>query len=846
MNAKPDSRTTSEAAYRLRRLLLSALVVMSLPMLVAVLALEQAEVAQRRAAGQARLALARATAGQVETALASARDGLHAIASQPAMARYIAEGDAERARAAVQSVRQGTRTYRALAVFDAQGRTVAVSPPGDLDLFDAVRGASTSTSVQHGHGDEALLLVRHPVESEGDGRVIGAVTVAISLARSIERAGLSRFGKTGGATVVDRRGTVIASSDPSRRRRQLSAPAVIELVASGGEGVRSYYSPLVERDELGAIAPVRGHALSVLVSQSAAEAFAAIGVFQNALMTALVLLTLGGVALSLYALRGYRAYERRLESSNALFTAVTEGTSDVVFVKDRDGRYLLINEAGARFAGRSPDDMLGLTDFDLATPPVARQTRTADLAVIESGELASGEHAARDAAGVAHLFSIVRAPYRDARGNVVGVVGVARDITSARAAEQTIRRQADELARSNTLLAAVVDNSTDVVYVKDVDERYLLMNAAGAAAVGAPLAEVIGRRIDELIPPDQAAPVRARDQRAFEDGATVNCEYEVTRDGATRTFQSLVTPWRDAAGNIIGLVGVSRDITEQERARAALAQSEVRYRNLFEKSKGLICEHDLEGRLLAVNPAAATMLGYTSAELVGAMLGDFVPEEYAAAFVEYLRGFRDQEEQQGVLVLRAKSGEYRHLQFTNTLQAVRDGAPYVIGHANDITERRRYEERLRRMTFIDPLTGLHNRRYLAHRLEADPLECFGAVVIDLDHFKQINDTLGHQRGDEVLVEVGRFLQRHVRREDAVIRMGGDEFLLLLADTDEAATAALAGRIRTDATSAPCGFSIGCAVREPGESFEKTIDRADRTLYRVRVQQRAHERRQTVS
>ncbi|HVF35468.1 MAG TPA: PAS domain-containing protein [Candidatus Saccharimonadia bacterium] len=842
MNAKPVGRATSEAAYRLRWLLLIAATVMSLPMLVAVLVLQQAEVGQRRAAGQARLALARAIAGQVETALASARDGLHAIASQPAMARYIVEGDVDRARAAVHSVRQATRTYRAFAVLDARGEALAVSPPTDLELFDAVRGASGATSVQYGEGVDAVLLVRHPVLAEDDGRVLGSVTAAISLARTIERAQLARFGKTGAATVVDRRSTVIASSDPSRRHHRLSAPPVLELVASGGEGVRSYYAPQVARDEFGAIAPVRGHAVSVVVTQSAEETFAAIAAFQSALLAAMVLITLGGVALSLYALRGYRAYERRLESSNALFTAVTEGTSDIVFVKDRDGRYLLINEAGARFVDRSVDKILGLTDFDLATPATARQTRAADLGVIESGELASGELAIRDAAGNARLLSIVRAPYRDARGNVVGVLGVARDITSAREAEQTIRRQAEELARSNTLLAAVVDNSTDVVYVKDLEERYLLMNEAGAAAVGAPLARVIGRRIDELIPPDQAAPVRARDRRAFADGATVNCEYEVTLDGASRTFQSRVTPWRDEANNIIGLVGISRDITEQERARAALAQSEVRYRDLFEMSKGLICEHDLEGRLLSVNPAAAEMLGYTSGELVGAMLQDFVPEEYRAGFAQYLHGFEEREQQQGVLVLRAKNGEHRHLQFTNRLHVVHDGAPYVIGHANDITERRRYEERLRRLSFDDALTGLYNRRYLAHRQEASPLERFGAIVIDLDHFKQINDTLGHQRGDEVLVEMGRFLQRHVRHEDAVIRMGGDEFLLLLADTDVAATAALAGRIRSDAASAPCGFSIGHAVREPGEPFERTIDRADRTLYRVRVEQRAHERR----
>ncbi|HET9485593.1 MAG TPA: PAS domain-containing protein, partial [Xanthomonadales bacterium] len=466
-----------------------------------------------------------------------------------------------------------------------------------------------------------------------------------------------------------------------------------------------------------------------------------------------------------------------------------------------------------------------------------------DLAVVASGEIVAGEYPTRDAGGSERLFSTVRAPYRDARGEVIGVVGVARDVTAEREHERTIRRQADELARSNTLLAAVVEGTSDVVYVKDLDERYLLMNQAGARLLGVPAERIAGQRIDAFLPERVAEPIRARDREVIDSGATQTGEDAVSIHGVERTFLSVVAPWRDASGAIVGLVGISRDITEMKRARNAIAASEKRYRDLFEMSKGLICVHDLEGHLITVNPASASILGYAPEELAGRMLQEFVPAEHRDAFARYLAALDADDEQSGLLVLTARGGEHRWLQFTNHVYREPGSAPYVIGHAQDITERRRYEQRLREISLTDPLTGLYNRRYLETREQgADAGARFGTIVVDLDHFKQINDTLGHQRGDEVLVAMGRFLQMHARRDDAVIRMGGDEFLVLLDDVDERSLSAMVERIVADGARAPCGFSIGHALRDGSEPLEQTIDRADLALYRVRVETRGYERR----
>jgi diguanylate cyclase (GGDEF)-like protein/PAS domain S-box-containing protein len=706
----PPLSPLDRVGRRSRRLLVAAVVVMSVPMLVGIYALDRAQERQREAAGESRLAIARAMAGQVEVALEGARNGIRAMASQPGMSGSIVASDSASVGALLRNARESTPFYRSFAVFDADQDLVAAEPASDLPLFATLAdGVEPHIEARHA-GSEAVVLVRYPVR-DAEGRAVGAVAAAISLDRILAAIGRTRFAETGAASVVDREANFIASASPERRGQKLTAPSVVALAASGGEGVRRFWSDLLRRREFGAIAPVPSYGMSVLVTQSEAEVFQVISLFQRGLLAGLVMLALGASGLLLLALRTMRAYERSIVASRALLESVIESTTDIVYVKDLEGRYLLMNAAGARYIGRDPSGIVGLTDADLFDAETAARIRQLDRDVIECAAPMAVNNRSHDAWGVPHLFSIVRAPYRDESGKVVGVIGVARDITQEHDAEQ------------------------------------------------------------------------------------------------------------------------------------AIAASEKRHRELFEMSKGLICMHELDGTLITVNPASADMLGYAPQELAGRRLQELVPAEYQSQFEQYLGAIAESGEVQGVLALVARNGERRFLQFSNRLYAEAGRAPYVIGHATDITERRRYEERLREQSFSDPLTGLFNRRWLAHREEraADDAR-FGTIVIDLDHFKQVNDTYGHQRGDEVLVEMGRFLARHARHGDAVVRMGGDEFLVLLDDGDEAATAALAARITADAANAPCGFSIGHAVREHGEPLEKTIDRADQTLYRIRVEVRGYERR----
>ena len=155
----------------------------------------------------------------------------------------------------------------------------------------------------------------------------------------------------------------------------------------------------------------------------------------------------------------------------------------------------------------------------------------------------------------------------------------------------------------------------------------------------------------------------------------------------------------------------------------------------------------------------------------------------------------------------------------------------------DITQRKRMEEDLRQQSMRDPLTGCFNRRYLAEMdEELSPSDSpWGCLFIDIDHFKHYNDTHGHQMGDNTLIRMSRFLMRQVRAEEPVVRVGGDEFVIVLRGASEAQTMMVAQRMQASALrTAPVPFSLGWASRQPSENLMGTMHRADQNLLAVRV------------
>lgn len=248
-----------------------------------------------------------------------------------------------------------------------------------------------------------------------------------------------------------------------------------------------------------------------------------------------------------------------------------------------------------------------------------------------------------------------------------------------------------------------------------------------------------------------------------------------------------------------------------------------------------------EGRFLDANPAFLALFGLSSKdELADARVADFLVEP---------------ERRSELLVLLDDRGSARAVEtdfvrrdgsrvtLSDTTYLVRDpatGERLYHGVVVDVTHAKELEAQLRSQVTRDALTGCYNRRYLLEvgertRQGGEALGSWGCIFVDIDRFKQFNDQFGHQRGDEILQRMARFLTRHVRADEPVIRLGGDEFLLVLVGSDEIRTEEVARRLQhAAARSAPVPFSLGWAARRPGESLEETLTRADRNLIAVRV------------
>ncbi|WP_321149826.1 diguanylate cyclase domain-containing protein [Aeromonas jandaei] len=295
---------------------------------------------------------------------------------------------------------------------------------------------------------------------------------------------------------------------------------------------------------------------------------------------------------------------------------------------------------------------------------------------------------------------------------------------------------------------------------------------------------------------------------------------------------------------------------DRQRLTRELAQSEQHYRFVAENSADVIWTMDTASlRFRYISPAIQPLSGYNASELFALPFKKLLPdaariklkEEITATLAAWYRGEHEQTRSVIRTDLRHKDGHLVATETITTLHGNEQGEPEaILGVTRDITERAAREEMMRRLAFYDPLTGLPNRRLLQQRLkealEHNADQPLALMFIDLDHFKPINDTFGHETGDVLLNMVAKRMRYCVREHDLVARLGGDEFVILLPDTsDEALTIAdhLHHSLRhpfrmSDEQELRISSSIGIALYpEHGEDAKTLMHHADQAMYQAK-------------
>jgi diguanylate cyclase (GGDEF)-like protein/PAS domain S-box-containing protein len=468
---------------------------------------------------------------------------------------------------------------------------------------------------------------------------------------------------------------------------------------------------------------------------------------------------------------------RELVASAERLQAFMRHSPALVFMKDSEGRYVYVNSRLEETFGIRLADIEGKIDADWLPEAVAQTARQNDLLVLENGEAIETIETIPTPNGEERHWMVLKFPFTQVDGQRF-VGGVAIDITARLEAEWALRVKEQE-ARS------LLDNSPDIVARFDRNLRHVYVNPAAEALRGLPAATLIGKTMADVgVPKEMRALLESQMQQVLANGKESSFEGMATgADGATY-HQVRLTPEFDETGVVRTVLVGSRDITRLKQAEKRLSESERRYRRVFESGLGLMCTHDLDGRLLTVNAAAAKSAGYAPEDLVGTFLPDHLTPEARTLFPAYLDRIREGGTDAGLMLIVAKDGRIRTWTYHNALISESGGSEYVLGHAQDVTDLKHAQEEAKNLSLADDLTTLYNRRGLLtlapQHLKLARRTRRGLVLLyaDIDGLKQINDQYGHEEGSKAILRVGEVLRRTFRDTDIIARLGGDEFVAL--------------------------------------------------------------------
>lgn len=436
-------------------------------------------------------------------------------------------------------------------------------------------------------------------------------------------------------------------------------------------------------------------------------------------------------------------------------------------------------------------------------------------------------------------------------GGTVWVSEAVGPIAGAQGEPQSLRvytdvshhRQAQAALRDQLLMKEVLFETLPVpVFVKNAAGEYTDCNDAFERYTGLERRAIVAKTAFAVMAPQIAKAHADQDRELIVNWGQRSYEEAVPFVGGTTRLTSLTKAvFCDSAGNLGGIVGVIHDLTEglpsEERLQAILEQSPI----------GVSVSRRDDGKIIFVNTRFAELIGLKREDLIGRQARDYYLDRHQRErVIERLRSYGSVTNME-VQFRRADGSSFWTLFTVN--QAVIQGVQVNLAWIYDYTDRRNMEEALRDMASRDPLTGIYNRRSFmelarsqlarAHRF-SEPMSVF---VLDVDHFKRINDSYGHATGDDALRMVAGGCQAILREYDILGRLGGEEFVVVLPGATADESRVVAERVRRHlsrmAIPGPEGrfhltSSIGISALEGAyDTLEKAIHRADLALYRAK-------------
>jgi len=340
---------------------------------------------------------------------------------------------------------------------------------------------------------------------------------------------------------------------------------------------------------------------------------------------------------------------------------------------------------------------------------------------------------------------------------------------------------------SEAQLQAIVDNAPSIIYVKNLDGSYRLANTAYENFSGLGRDDITGKTDFDLFPEEIARRLSEHDRQVLKVGHAITSDEQAPHADGLRDYLSIKFPLKNDSGETYGICGIATDISERKQNERQLKQLAT----VFESSGEAIMVTNAQGRIIDINPAFTRIMGFASDQVIGENPRLLKSGKQDKQFYELMwQSLLERDFWRGEIWNKRRDGSL--IPTLASITAIRDEQHEPINFVavySDISALKKSEERLGHLAHHDPLTDLPNRVLLDVRMEHAIARArrfgkkLGVIFLDLDNFKNVNDSLGHKAGDDLLKEIARLLRTIMRSDDTVARISGDEFVLLIEDIE---------------------------------------------------------------
>ncbi len=412
--------------------------------------------------------------------------------------------------------------------------------------------------------------------------------------------------------------------------------------------------------------------------------------------------------------------------------------------------------------------------------------------------------------------------------------------------ELVVRKQTEETIRESEIrYRGVFEYADDIIYLLTPEGTFHSLNPAFERLTGWRSDEWVGSPFATIIHPDDLPRAVEIFENALAGHSTPLFELRIAKKSGDYFDSELSIVPVDPGGEIAA-IGIARDVTERKRTEQALEESERKFRAILDSAvDGVLLMDKQKSRFIQANSAICEMLGYRPDELYNLGITDIHPEEsLPEVFRQFERQTRGEIFVAQNLPVKRKDGSIFIADISSAPMTL-SGRTIMVGFFHDVTERKRIEEKMQLLATTDSLTGIANRRAFMAQLdsEIERAHRYGTplalVMYDIDYFKQINDNFGHDVGDSILQAITEVVKNNVRAVDTVARWGGEEFMILMPESDLSSACIVAEKLREEVAGHPfeqvnnLTVSFGVTDFKSNEDVDTLLKRVDDALYKAK-------------